>query len=80
MSTKQIPTQKSAGEQSIPNEPNGSSSPYTEIYHNDNNFLVQFQLDRVEACEACGVDFNHRQEHIPYNLVFSHRAKWTTST
>lgn len=49
---------------------------YTEIYHNDNPFVLQILPEQAKRCGHCKKDFCHRQRIIPLDLVFQHSERW----
>lgn len=49
---------------------------YTEIFHNDNNFVVMFLPKEAKSCKSCEKDFCHRLKVQPFDLVLAHKEKW----
>ena len=49
---------------------------YTEIYHYDNPFILMFPTDGVKRYKSCHLDFCHRKEVNPFDLIFSHKERW----
>ena len=49
---------------------------YTEIYHNENPFILMFLTDGAKRCKSCHLDFCHRKKVIPFDLIFSHKERW----
>jgi len=48
---------------------------YSEIYHNDNPFVLSMLPPEAKTCKGCKQDFCHRQKKIPYDLVFAHKEQ-----
>lgn len=49
---------------------------FTEIHHNDNNFVLMFLPKEAKQCKSCDLSFCHRVKVIPFNLVFAHKERW----
>ena len=49
---------------------------YSEIYHNDNPFVLCILPPEAKTCKGCQHDFCHRQKIIPYDLVFAHKERY----
>ena len=49
---------------------------YSEIYHNDNPFVLCMLPPEAKTCKGCKHDFCHRQKIIPYDLVFEHKERY----
>ena len=49
---------------------------YTEIYYNENPFILMFLTDGAKRCKSCHLDFCHRKKVIPFDLIFSHKERW----
>lgn len=55
---------------------NSGAQIYTEIYHNDNPFILRLLPKEAKACKQCHHDFCHRIKVVPYDLVLEHKEKY----
>ena len=53
-----------------------TKQPFTEIYHNDNQFVLQFLTEGAKSCKSCGLSFCHRKRVIPFDVILSHKERW----
>ena len=53
-----------------------ANSLYTEIYHNENPFILMFLTEAAKRCKSCQLDFCHRKKVIPFDIIFSHKERW----
>lgn len=53
-----------------------ANSLYTEIYHNENPFILMFLTEGAKRCKSCQLDFCHRKKVIPFDIIFSHKELW----
>ena len=53
-------------------------NPFTEIHHNNQLFVVGFLDDQRNAkeCRHCRVEFQRRQQIVPFDIILSHQEKW----
>ena len=56
--------------------------PFSDIHHNNLPFVVCFLTDEPKAkeCRQCGVEFPRYQLIRPFDIVISHKEKWTYTT
>ena len=48
---------------------------YTEIYHNENPFILMFLTDEAKRCKSCHLDFVTERRSSPLTLYF-HTERW----
>jgi len=49
---------------------------YSEIYHNENSFVLMFLSEDAKRCKSCHLDFCHKKKTIPFDVIFSHKERW----
>ena len=66
-------------EDAIPRK-KANDPPFTEIWHNNEPFLLAYTRDVPEGksqCNHCGIEFpRNNLSVIPCNIVISHRERW----
>ena len=73
----------SAGEKSTAtpdDEAQSTSQPetrwYSEIYGNDNRFVLRILPKEAKICKGCNNPFCHRQKIISHDLVLEHKERY----
>ena len=55
---------------------NQARQTFTEIHHNENQFVLMFLPQEARTCKSCEIEFCRRKQVIPFNMVFAHKERW----
>ena len=55
---------------------NQARQTFTEIHHNENQFVLMFLPQEARTCKSCEIEFCQRKQVIPFNMMFVDKERW----